>query len=314
MEEIQVPSRFAEVGPDETVVLCEVPVCDLIKSDDGQGKRIVRGFGTTESEDRDAETLLLNGLDFSQLRDDGYINYDHQRVNIGGAKMPIIIGVPTLVEMRPKGLWVEGELFNGDPKKSEQDRLANEMWELGQNLQGVGRNLSYSIEGKILQRHGGRLVKTKASQVALTHKPVNRECSVELLAKSFCCGACSTECAEYNPAHTCSRKRAATPKDGIPYLVTALEKAASTAVHGALLRENLDRGLTSILYGDKPCGCYDASTGRFAKGISGAHEHLTRCLGYSSNDSYRLLDKIVQGASKSADFAVLAKTAGLIRP
>ncbi len=298
-------------------VLFEMPATlELKKSQDGQGRRCVRGLATSENEDLDGETLLKSGLDWQPLRDRGHINYDHQRRRIAGGVLPIIIGVPDEVVMKSEGLWVEGTLFDGDPEESEINRLANEMWSMGQSLQKSGRSLAYSIEGKVLLRRGKKLVKTQADMVALTYKPVNPSCTVELFAKSLCCGRCSPDHPQFNPAHKCGNKHEPDTvfQDGLPFLAKALEvAAATTGGHGALLRENLDRGLTRVLYGDKDCGCFDRKNGRFHKGIVGAHGHMTGCLGYGRDDTFRVLKKIVRGAEKSADLAALAKQAGFIR-
>lgn len=287
---------------------------DLVKSESGD-RRCVKGFAATQDIDRHKEELLLKGLDFADLADHGHINYDHQRVQIAGARMPIIIGWPTHVEMKlEKGLWVEGELINGDPMASELNRLANEMWELGIQLKksGGNRSLAYSIEGGVVQRRGKKLVRTKANMVALTHKPVNPACTVEMFAKSLCCGRCSPDHPEYNPAHSCSNK-AVEIEDGLPHLGQRLEKAADTAGYGALLKENLDRHLSKVLYGDGECDCYDRKTGRFYKSITGAFHHMTDCLGYGREDTHKFLRRLVRGSEKSADLAALAKTAGLLR-
>jgi hypothetical protein len=303
-----------ELQPEEEIVLFEMPVEFDLEKSESEGRRFVSGYATTEAPDIDGESLLLKGLDWQPLQERGFINYDHQKRVIAGGKMPIIIGWPTEVKMLEKGLHVTGELMNGDPMASEQNRLANEMWELGIALKksGGNRSLAYSIEGGVLERRGKKLVRTRATMVALTHKPVNPECSVEVFAKSFCCGKCSPDHDEYNPAHACGNKQVELV-DGLPFLTKALEKAASTSNHGALLLENLDRGMSAAMYGDKDCGCFDRKTGAFHKSLTGAHEHLTKCLGHNSQDTFNFLRKIIVGSEKSADLAVLAKTAGLIR-
>lgn len=305
-------------------ILFEMPVeIDLAKSE-GEGKRCIAGYGTTEALDKDREQILLKGMDYGPLQQDGFVNYDHQRRIIGGVKVPMIIGIPTHVEMRlEKGLWIEAELLQGDPMSSEQMRLANEMWELGMALKkaGGGRRLSYSIEGHTLDRRGGKLVRTVARHVALTHKPVNPTCSVEVFAKSFCCGKCSPDHPQYNPAHKCGNKHHEFA-DGIPHLTVALEKAMSLSSGGAtttertsaLIRENIDRGLSTVLYGGNDCpDCFDPSTGRFKDGVAGALKHMVNCMGHGKENSYRLLKRLLQGAEKNPAIATLCKQAGFVR-
>lgn len=304
-------------------IFFEMPVeLDLEKAE-GEGKRCVAGHGSTSSKDKDEEEIILKGMDYHPLAADGFVNYDHQRRVIGGVKVPMIIGVPTAVEMRPTGLWIESELLKGDPMASEQMRLANEMWELGVALKKAGgtRKLAYSIEGHTLERRGKKLVRTVARHVALTHKPVNPACTVEVFAKSFCCGKCSPDHPEYNPAHKCGNKHHEFT-DGLPHLTAALEKAMSLTSGGsattertsALIRENIDRGLTTVLYGDNDCpDCFDPSTGRFRDGVAGALKHMVGCLGHGKNESYRLLKRLLSGGEKNPAIAALVKQAGLVR-
>ena len=315
-----------EISDENSEVLFEMPVTlDLEKSQGDEPKRCLKGYGSTEVADKDEETAIMKGMDYQPLKKDGWINYDHLRRVIGGVKVPMIIGYPTDVVMKSQGLWIEGQLLSGDPMLSEQNRLANEMWELGVNLQkaGGGRSLAYSIEGQVTERRGKKLVKTVARNVALTHKPVNATCTVEMFQKSFCCGKCSPDHPQYNPAHKCSSgNKQFLFVDGLPHLMAALEKSLGVENSGPvaiprtspLMAENLDRGITSVLYGEEPCEKhYDQATGRFHNGIAGAVEHMTDCLGYSNSDSFRLLRRLLAGAEKSADLTALIKTAGFIK-
>ena len=303
-------------------VLFEMPVeFDLAKSEDS-GKRCVKGYASTEDLDKDKEQVLKSGMDYQPLKEDGFINYDHQRRMIGGVKVPLIIGYPTNVEMKERGLWCEGELLKGDAMASEQIRLSNEMWELGCALQKSGsRRLAYSMEGAVLERRGKKIVKSVARHVALTHKPVNSACTVEVFAKSLCCGKCSPHHPGYNPAHSCGNKHHEFA-DGLPHLTFALQKALETTNSGPmtaertspLMRENLDRGLTTVLYGEGFCpSCFDQATGKFHKGLPGAVNHMQSCLGHGKDETYRLLKRLLQGSEKNAELAGLVRAAGLIR-
>lgn len=282
----------------ETQVLFEIPVeLELTKS--AGGKRIVRGYASTEAVDQQGEVILQNGINFEPLLKSGFINYDHQTRSIAGARMPIIIGYPTKAEIRDRGLWVEGELLKGDSGNSEQLRLADEMWELGMALQksGQGRSLAYSVEGGVVERKGNRIVKSVVRHVALTHKPVNSEATVELFAKSFfvACGNCDkqgicdlAECAKH----------------------AAIKKAMSTASAAPMMRENLDRGQSSVLYGPAECGHYDRQTGKFNDGINGAMEHLEKCQGLTKQQGIDFLRKLLNVAPHRPDVAALVATAG----
>lgn len=284
------------------------------KSEEGQPVRCSKGFASTSHLDRSEETILQNGINFQPLRDEGYINWDHQKLelDIQGARVPAIIGVPTLVELRPGGLWTEGELFKaGDDRRNEFLQLADTAWDLGQTLQKSGRRgLAYSIEGRVTERRGKKIVKSVATDVALTWKPVNPACSVELFAKSMlCCGRCSPDHPEFNPAHRCGNKVSVHRNDE---LGPALEKALGLE-QGAILRENLDMGLTSVLYGNTDCGHFDRGSGRFENGAEGALAHLTQCRGFSKEQAKELLRRMIQAAKLDAWVAALVKRAGIVR-
>lgn len=308
----------------KTEVFFEMPVEFLEKSEpDTQPRRCVEGYASTEALDHDGEQVLQKGIDFSYLISDGYINYDHQRRNIGGVRVPMIIGYPTDAMMKSHGLWAAGELLTGDPMASEQLRLANEMWELGMALKKSGghRKLAYSVEGPPPVKRGNKIVSCQVMNLALTHKPVNSTCSVELFAKSMCCGKCSPTHPDYNPAHHGCHNKHVEFEDGLPHLMAVLGKALTTENSGPvsvprpspLMAENLDRGLTTVLYGDKPCDNHYDATGHFHKGIAGAVDHMTGCLGYNRQAVMQLFKRLLDGAGNNQEIATLMKAAGCIK-
>lgn len=298
-------------GMEETAdqILFELPVeLEMVKSADG-GRRIIRGYASTEKMDQDGEVILQNGIDFSPLLKSGFLNYDHQFKTINGAKMPIIIGYPTRAEVRDKGLWVEGELLKStNGTKSEQIRLADEMWELGMALQKSGtRTLAYSVEGGVLERKGNKIVKSVVRHLAVTHKPVNPDATIELFAKSMCCGRCNANHPLHTPGLSCGSHAPMSKED-----VEDLNKAMSTTSAGPLMLENLDRGMSSVLYGNNTsCGCFDAA-GKFNNGLSGAVEHLQKCQGYSKDQSINFLRKTIHSSQYRPDLAALVKAAGIL--
>lgn len=257
-------------------------------------RRIVRGYASTESLDQQGEEILQNGLDFAPLLKSGFLNYDHQYQEIAGGRMPIIVGYPTSAVRDEKGWIVEGELLKSDDPRptSEQMRLANELWEFGLALQksGGARALAYSVEGSVLERRGSKIVRAAVKHLAVTHKPVNAECNIELFAKSFCCGNCN------KGGHRCSH---------------GIEKAMSTESAGPLMLENLHRGMGKHLYGHSKCTCYDSQTGLFAKGATGALEHMTKCLGHPHRTGMAFLTKLIKGSADHPDLAALVRRAGI---
>lgn len=297
----------------EDQVLFEMPVeLELRKSADG-GRRIVRGYASTETIDQDGETILQRGIDFSPLLKSGFINYDHQFREIAGAKLPIIIGYPISAEVRDKGLWLESELFKSTDAggiDSEQLRLADEMWAMGMAFQKSGgkRKLAYSVEGGALYRDPKNTKKISKSIVrhcALTHRPVNEEATVELFAKSLCCGRCNPNHPEHKPGHACGTHNSISKED-----IEDIAKAMSTTSAGPLMLENLDCGLTSVLYGPAECSCYDRQTGKFSGGINGAVEHLQKCQNYDKQQSINFMRRLLHNAPTRPDVAALISSAG----
>lgn len=147
---------------------------DIAKSDDGEGRRIIRGYASTAVEDRQGESLVQKGLDISDFKGYGYFNFDHDN--------SIIVGYPHAEKCHvdDRGLWVEGELFKGIPE-------ADRMWELALAIKksNAPRKVGFSVEGKVLERDGNRITKAKIYNIAVTANPVNTTCSWEAVVKSF---------------------------------------------------------------------------------------------------------------------------------
>lgn len=147
---------------------------DIVKSDTGEeGRRLIRGYASTEDEDRQGEYLVQKGLDISDFIKYGYFNYDHDNSIILGYPLPTC-------RIDEKGFWVEGELLKGIP-------MADRIWELAVALKksNAPRKIGFSVEGKVLERDGNRIVKAKIYNVAITTNPVNTSCSWEAVVKSF---------------------------------------------------------------------------------------------------------------------------------
>lgn len=147
---------------------------DIEKSSEaGEERRIIKGYASTETQDRQGETLIQKGLDISDFLNHGWFNYDHDN--------SIIMGFPhAACRVDDQGFYVEGELLKGIPE-------AERMWTLAIALKksNAPRKLGFSIEGKVVQRDGNRIVKAKVYNVAITANPVNTTCSWEAVVKSF---------------------------------------------------------------------------------------------------------------------------------
>ncbi|WP_411859094.1 HK97 family phage prohead protease [Bacillus subtilis] len=145
---------------------------DLKKSEE-EGDWYIRGYGSTENEDRQGECMIQKGLDISDFLKCGFLNYDHDNSQI--------LGYPTEnTHIDDRGLWIEGVLLKDVP-------LAQRMWNLAKSLKksNAPRKLGFSIEGKVLERKGNRIVKAKVYHCAITPTPANTDATWEAVVKSF---------------------------------------------------------------------------------------------------------------------------------
>jgi phage head maturation protease len=137
------------------------------------GDRLIRGYASTADKDRQDESIIQKGLDISDFVTSGYFNYDHDNA--------VILGYPSAnCKVDEKGFYVEGTILKGIP---EADRI----WDLALALKksNAPRRIGFSVEGRVLQRDKGRVVKAKIYNVAITTNPVNTNCTWEAVAKSF---------------------------------------------------------------------------------------------------------------------------------
>ena len=166
--------------------LCHVPLEIFEKA----GERFIRGFVTTEHEDREKEVVLQDGLDFSEFLSTGYFNDNHSKKTADVLGYPLSV-TPKVTPDGRRGHYVEGKLLkNFEP--------ADQLWGLAQALKGDGgkRQLGFSLQGSILRREGpeGRVIsKAKVRHVAITNSPVNPYTGMETLAKALMAGAAITQ-------------------------------------------------------------------------------------------------------------------------
>jgi len=169
-----------------------VPLVAWEKSSDDNPMR-VGGIVSTDDLDRQQETVLQDGLDFSPFLSHGWFNDNH------GQKTVDVLGYPTGAhrvsrgEVLPNGetssyngWWTEGYLLNTDEGRR--------VYELCTALEKTGgdRRIGFSIEGKVLQRDKrdkSRIVAAEVRNVAVTHCPVNTSTEMLALAKALTAGA-----------------------------------------------------------------------------------------------------------------------------
>lgn len=144
---------------------------------EGKSEMRIAGIASTSSTDRAGEQIPQSALDISELLSHGLVNFDHNQEKI--------IGYPdrTKTKFTDKGLYIESVLLEGVP-------LAEEIYNTAVALQNSGsdRRYGYSIEGKVLARDPidpTIIRKAKVINVAVTPTPMNKECTWEVLKKSF---------------------------------------------------------------------------------------------------------------------------------
>lgn len=171
------------------------------------GRRLVRGFVTTEHRDREKEKVLADGLDFSEFMRHGWFNDNHDKATKSNLGWPLKLEKKTTGDGK-KGHYVEGELMK-DYKPADQ------IWQLAEALKAnkAPRQLGFSIEGSIDERQdGGKTIsKARVRNVAITANPVNPYAGLEPVMKALTAGS-----AVDAPA--------ATPGQGFPLRTESLER------------------------------------------------------------------------------------------
>lgn len=156
---------------------------EFVKGDDG--KRIIRGFVTTEHRDREKEIVLQDGLDFSEFMQYGWFNDNHSRDTAKNIGWPVKLERSTTPDGK-KAHYVEGELLrNFGP--------ADQIWDFAHALKEnrAPRQLGFSIEGAIDQRsgEGGKTIaKARVRKVAVTADPINPYTGLETVTKALMAG------------------------------------------------------------------------------------------------------------------------------
>ena len=165
-------------GKDDFVVFS--PCCLEVDLSKGNAEtleqtRPIGGTCSTEDLDRQDESVLAKGLDFTEFVNHGFFNDNHKQDTAA------ILGVPRLAELRKSRWYTEGNLL-------KDYAPADRIWELAKALSksNLARRLGFSIEGKVVDRdHNNRILKAKIRHVAITNSPVNVSCDWTILAKSF---------------------------------------------------------------------------------------------------------------------------------
>ena len=137
----------------------------------GQKVYTVQGVASTEDPDLQNERVIQEGMDLTPLLEEGYINWNH----MPGPEN--IIGEPMEARVQ-KGpsLFIKGFLY----PDVERARAVVSLLK-SQELKQSNRRLGWSVEGRVTEREGNRVVKSVVQHVAITHEPVNQNTWAELV-------------------------------------------------------------------------------------------------------------------------------------
>jgi len=134
----------------------------LVKGKDGYN---IAGLASTQSEDKQGETIIQKGIDLSPVDSGkGFFNFEHSN------KPEDLIGIIDGYNMGTEGLYVHGSLFKGH---NRAEAIRTIMKSLKERNKGA---IGFSVEGQILERDTDNpkvIKKCKIKNVALTMNPVN---------------------------------------------------------------------------------------------------------------------------------------------
>jgi len=238
------------------------------KAEEGEQSRRICGYASTEALDKQGEILVQKGLDFTDFLKSGWFNDNHDRTTAG------VLGYPTKVEYHEgKGWYVEGYLLKGY-------RKSDEIWELANALQKSNRKLGFSVEGNQVKRDlksSNRVVKCNVTNVAITHCPVNSECTMEVLMKSMCSNISSQTCLHCN-------------KECIKALETGYEQSTDMEGGAALRKQSIDGECKCQKEGSKCKKCNKHSE-KSMLNYQEAIDVITK-RGYDKNQAKEILSKL----------------------
>lgn len=164
-----------------------------------------------------------------------------------------------------------GEPFDAKLVEMENDELglevvgmlyedvedADDLWRLMKALEknpNAKRRIGWSVQGDVNDLRGDDIYKSTVDQLALTHEPVN--------------------------PYTWAK------------LYKSLTRSMSTTNAAPMRMQDLDSGVTDVLWGDCKGHHFDPKTGKYHDGVKGMFRHLVVCKGMKPEAAKRLLERL----------------------
>ena len=130
----------------------------------------IGGIASTQATDLEKEVVHQKGIDLDYMKSGwGTFNWNHK----DGPNN--LLGPIDYVEKSDDGLWVEGYLWKHVTKSQEIYDILSSVPENEKSP------LGFSIQGKILQRQNGNILKSTVREVAVTHCPINQGTYTDIL-------------------------------------------------------------------------------------------------------------------------------------
>lgn len=235
-------------------------VLKSVKNKKGEARyknMVVEGIASDMSEDFDEEILDPNGFELSRFLRYGWINYDHRAKD----NPKFNVGEPISAKIINNKLHVKGKLFKGNS-------LSRDVFDTMIMLENsdTKRRMGWSIEGKALERdlqNPKRIKKALITNIALTPSPINHNTFANIVKGHY-----SSPIVENYEYDNLQKSNEAANRGQITYLVDItnyetgirytidknlhlkVEKAISTETAEPLIREDLERKLKVLPFGD----------------------------------------------------------------
>lgn len=133
------------------------------------------GIVSTEHLDHMADITVQDGVDWDYFKNHGIFNYEHSDKPEDFVGLPLDVKRNAIYEGK-KGTWVKGRLLLHQAR-------AREVYKAILALDGTGRRIGLSIQGRVLLRdplNRRRILKSIIPKVSFTFNPINPHTFVDI--------------------------------------------------------------------------------------------------------------------------------------